>query len=190
MQRHVMWTPDNGRGFEHLHLIESKSKVLGNGLFIGIKNDLPFRVRYEILADAQWRVQSVYVHQETTPGTRDLWLLTDGDGHWTNHAGEHLPELDGCLDVDISETPFTNTFSIRRLNLELNQSGEVRVAYLDIPSLTLSAKTHRYTCLDRYKQGAIYRFEVVGENYAARLTVDSDSIVSKYPEVFRQVLPE
>jgi hypothetical protein len=39
--------------------------------------------------------------------TRSLSLQTDGHRHWRQGDGRALHELDGCLDIDIWPTPFT-----------------------------------------------------------------------------------
>ena len=47
------------------------------------------------------------------PG-RAIELRADGRGHWADAAtGSPLP-LDGCVDIDIYPSPFTNTLPIRR----------------------------------------------------------------------------
>ena len=44
-------------------------------------------------------------------------LLADGEDGWTTRGGAAMPELEGCVDVDISATPVTNILPIRRLGL-------------------------------------------------------------------------
>jgi uncharacterized protein len=117
MEREVMWASWEGSGLEHLRLVTSDDGVIANGLVIGLEAGRPFRIGYEIHCDRRWRVQ------EVRAGAPDLGrpvfdLLADGEGHWKRGGGEPLPELDGCIDVDISATPFTNTLPIRRLGLE------------------------------------------------------------------------
>jgi hypothetical protein len=95
-----------------------------------------------------------------------------------------LPSLDGCLDVDLSATPFTNTLPIRRLNWQPGQSVELRMVYVDVPSLHLSVYPQRYTCLDASGR---FRFEALRSDFTADLTVDLDGLVVDYPGLFRRV---
>jgi hypothetical protein len=71
-----------------------------------------FRIRYEVSCDAEWRVREVRVALLAIEGAY-VRLLNDGESHWTTPDGEPVPALDGCTDVDISVTPFTNTLPIR-----------------------------------------------------------------------------
>ena len=107
MEREVMWAPWEGPGLEHLRLVTSDDGVVANGLVIGLEAGRPFRIGYEVRCDERWRVQEVQV---ATPdsGPPVLELFADGEGRWKRRGGESVPELDGCIDVDISATPFTN----------------------------------------------------------------------------------
>src|ERR671920_644098 len=127
----VMWTLWEGPGLEHLRLVTSDGGVVANGLVIGLEAGRPFRIGYEVRCDGLWRVREVRV---AAPDSERpvLELLTDGEGHWKRGSGEPLPELDGCIDVDISATPFTNTFPIRRLGLESAESEELMVTYVRV----------------------------------------------------------
>jgi hypothetical protein len=118
VEREVMWAPWEEPGLEHLRLVPSDGGgVVANGLVIGLQAGRPFRIGYEIRCDGLWRVREV---RAAAPDSerRVLELLADGEGHWKRQGGEPLPELDGCIDVDISATPFTNTLPTRRLGLK------------------------------------------------------------------------
>jgi hypothetical protein len=88
-------------------------------------------------------------------------LRSDGDGRWWKETGEPLAALAGCLDVDFSATPFTNTLPIRRLGLQPGESTEIAVVYIDAPSLDVVSIRQRYTCLDRDASSGRYRFEAL-----------------------------
>ena len=148
MEREVMWTPWEGSGLEHLRLVTSGSGVVANGLVIGLEAGRPFRIGYEIRCDGRWRVQ------EVRAGAPDLGrpvfdLLADGEGRWKRRGGEPVPELDGCIDVDISATPFTNTLPIRRLGLEPGESEKLTVTYVRVPELLVGPERQRYGCWRR-----------------------------------------
>ena len=57
----------------------------------------------------------------------DLWLATDGTARWGEMNGAHRVELDGCYDIDLACTPFTNTLPIRRLPLHVGDTAELPV---------------------------------------------------------------
>jgi hypothetical protein len=186
VEREVMWAPWEGPGLEHLRLLTSDDGgVVANGLVIGLEGGRPFRIGYEVRCDNLWRVR------EVRAGAPDLErpvleLLTDGEGHWKRRGGEPVPELDGCIDVDISATPFTNTLPIHRLGLKPSESEELAVAYVRVPELLVGAERQRYGCLEAQADGGLYRFEALPSGFTAELPVDADGLVTDYPGLFRR----
>jgi uncharacterized protein len=147
----------------------------------------PLRATYEIRGDARWRVRSVTLRL-LNGDDRAVRLLADGEGRWTTDAGAVLSALHGCVDVDISATPFTNTLPIRRLALEPGASAELRVAYLSVPDLGLSVDEQRYTCLERHARGARFKYESLDTSgFTAEVTVDADGLVTDYSGLFRRI---
>jgi uncharacterized protein len=128
MKREVMWSAWDAPGLEHLRLTMHNGGVIANGIVIGLSDGCPFSVAYEVRCDVRWRVRAV---RTGVPGSEPpgVDLLSDGEGNWTTPDGRALPELRGCIDVDISVTPFTNTLPIRRLGLAATESAELSVAY-------------------------------------------------------------
>jgi hypothetical protein len=115
-----------------------------------------------------------------------LESLADGEGSWERWGGEPVPELDGCIDVDVSATPFTNTLPIRRLGLRPGESEELLVAYIRVPELLVGLERQRYGCLGVQADGGLYRFEALPSGFTANLPVDSDGLVIDYPRLFRR----
>ena len=185
MEREVMWTPWEGPGLEHLRLTTSDGGVVANGLVIGLEAGRPFRISYEIRCDGHWRVREI---RAAAPDWERpaLDLLADGEGRWKRRGGEPVPELDGCIDVDISATPFTNTLPIRRLGLEPNQSEELTVTYIRVPELLVGPERQRYICLEAGSNGGLYRFEALPSGFTAELAVDAEGLVLDYPGLFRR----
>jgi uncharacterized protein len=185
VEREVMWAPWEGPGLEHLRLVTSGSGIVANGLVIGLEAGRPFRIGYEIRCDGRWRVREV---RAAAPDLERpvLELLADGEGHWKRGGGEPIPELDGCIDVDISATPFTNTLPIRRLGLEPGESADVDVAYVRVPELLVGPERQRYGCLEVRTDGGLYHFEALPSGFTAELPVDADGLVIDYPGLFRR----
>ena len=163
----------------------SGSGVVANGLVIGLEAGRPFRIGYEVRCDGRWRVREVRV---AAPDSERpvIKLLTDGEGHWKRGGGEPVPELDGCIDVDISATPFTNTLPIRRLGLEPGESEELTVTYVRVPELLVGPERQRYGCLEAKAGGGLYRFEALPSGFTAELPVDAEGLVIDYPGLFRR----
>jgi uncharacterized protein len=185
VEREVMWAPWEGPGLEHLRLVASDDGAVANGLVIGLEAGRPFRIGYEVRCDGRWRVREV---RATAPDSDRpvLELLADGESHWKRRGGEPVPELDGCIDVDISATPFTNTFPIRRLGLEPGESEELTVTYVRVPELLVGPERQRYGCLEAKADGGLYRFEALPSGFTAELPVDAEGLVIDYPGLFRR----
>ena len=186
MDVHIFWSLLPQPGLEHLHLVADETSVLADGLVLGITEAAPFRLGYQVRTDGNWTVREC---QLRAGGADDLAvrLISDGVGHWTDADGQPQPSLDGCLDVDISVTPFTNTLPIRRLALAPGQSAELLVAYITVPDLGVRPVRQRYTCLSRTPSGGSYRYEGLESGFRADLAVDGPGLVVDYPDIWQRV---
>lgn len=186
LSHHVLWTPWQGPGLEHVRLIDQPDGIVADSMLIGFEDGKPFRLRYRVACTADWHVRRSTVAC-LNGDERTLTLLADGEGHWTTEQGESLPLLDGCLDIDITATPFTNTLPIRRLRLQTGESAEIVVAYIQAPALQLTVDRQRYTCLASDATGGRYRFEALASGFTAELAVDHLGLVMDYPELFKRI---
>jgi len=186
MERHIMWTPWSEPGLEHLCLTQRDGAMLADSIIVGISNRMPFHLHYEIICDSNWNVKKLDL--ALLSGSRkSMKIQADGQGRWSTHTGDPIPSLDGCIDVDISATPFTNTLPIRRLQLRPGQSAELLVAYVLIPEIELITDTQRYTCLELSAHGGLYKYESMESDFKAELPVDSDGLVIDYPGLFKSL---
>ncbi|WP_117593901.1 putative glycolipid-binding domain-containing protein [Haloprofundus halophilus] len=179
----VLWEPDDGAGLEHLRY--ETGPLSADSVVLGVDEGGRFRIRYALDCDADGRVRSVSV--ESFDGEAGLELAADGEGRWTDGDGAPIPELDGCLDVDISATPFTNALPIRRLNLASGESATLSMVYVSVPAFEVSAVQQRYTCLDPVDaDGGRFRYESLTSGFSAEIPVDSEGVVRDYPDLFRR----
>jgi len=186
MERNIMWTPWSAPGLEHLHLVQQNGNILADSIIVGVRNRMPFRLQYEITCDSNWNVKELGLTL-LNGNRKSMKIQSDGQGHWSTHTGDPIPSLEGCIDVDISATPFTNTLPIRRLKLKPGQSAELLVAYVLVPEMELMLDRQRYTSLESYAYGALYRYESLESDFSAELPVDSDGLVIDYPGLFKSV---
>ena len=189
MERHIMWSAWTGPGLEHLRLLQQQAGIIADGVILGLRDQEPFRVHYEIHCTPHWRLRAVHVSVLSGP-SRSLHFFTDGAGAWTSEGGEKIPSLQGCLDVDISGTPFTNTLPIRRLALQTGSTATLAMAYIAIPQMQVQVTEQRYTCLEATPSRGRYRFESLNQgvsSFTAELPVDQDGLVLDYPGLFRRV---
>ena len=189
--RHLYWLPEGEAGCEQLALTLEPDSVRALGLVLRGGEDGHFRCRYELEAAHDWRFRTLTISVATpeTGAPRRLDLARDADGGW-QVDGETAAELEGCDEVDIQVTPFTNSLPIRRLGLGKDESAELRVAYVPLPGLAPYAMAQRYTCLEPLTgAGGRYLYESVESGFRAELPVDADGLVTDYPELFRRQWP-
>jgi uncharacterized protein len=145
----------------------------------------PLSVEYQLTCDLRWRPKQVSLDVLGPAGHSQLRLFGDGLGGWSDSNGAPLPALDGCIDIDISITPLTNTLPIRRLALDPGQHADLRVVYVSIPELTSRAVEQRYACGSRSTQKSIYRYQ--SGSFDAELSVDCCGLVLDYPGVWQRI---
>ena len=185
MSRSIMWVQVGETGLEHLHISRQKDAIIADGLVLLKEQNVPLRVHYTVRCDTNWLTRQVSLHVVGLAGARQQ-LTSDGAGHWSR-AGKPLAFLDGCLDVDINVTPFTNTLPIRRLALTPDQSAEINVVYLSVPELHFQPARQRYTCHELTPEGGRYKYESLTTGFTREITVDADGLVIDYPGIWRRV---
>jgi hypothetical protein len=180
--RSVRWRPASGTGIEHLTLSRSAGKIVARSVVVGEDEGRHYGVRYTIICDRSWVVRSLDL--ETTTGLK-LSFVKDRAGRWRDRNWRVLAKFDGCVDVDLMGTPFTNTLPIRRLDLSARAGAvELRVLYVPFDSFKPVVHRQRYTCIGR---GRLYRFEVADGSFSADISVDADGLVIHYPGLFERV---
>ncbi len=137
--RTICWTPiwnkeREGIGLEHLLLAEhgADSIVLAFDEEHG-----PFRLTYRLSWDELWRLRIADLVVAMQHSTKSLSLRTDGQGQWRDGDGQFNAKLDGCVDIDIWPTPFTNSFPIRREPLAIGERRQFRMVWIAAPDLTV-----------------------------------------------------
>ena len=180
LRRILRWEPYEGTGLEHLHLNDWGDVIKARGAIIGHKDGKDFGVHYDMTIDPGWIFRSVIFQR--MDGVMTV-LASDGKGNWYDSESEPLPQLQGCIDIDISGTPFTNTLPIRR-----NQdwvTGEPKrfdMAWVPLDTLEPFRDGQIYTPLGNNR----WRFEAADGSFEATITVDDDALVSDYPGLFRR----
>lgn len=184
MNTHIFWTALEQPGLEHLHLQENEVGILADGFILGTEDAAPFRLWYQVQIDKHWNVRQCTLQ---VGSGEILYLYSDGSGNWANAQHGSLPHLRGCLYIDITTTPFTNTLPLRHLSLIPGESKEIQVVYISIPTLDIQPVQQRYTCLSHTASGGIYRYESMETGFQADLLVDAQGIVLDYPGLWKQV---
>ncbi len=182
----VMWKRLNESGLEHLFLLKDDECITANSVILTMREDKPIRILYNIYCNLDWKVRKFDV-QIFDGKHRNIVLQSDGSGNWTTDTGKLVKSLEGCIDIDISATPFTNTIPVRRLSLKSGESREIKVVYIDIYNFNLRPVNQRYTCVESNLNGCKYRYENLNSGFTAEFYVDKDGLVIDYPNLFKRV---
>ena len=176
-----IWRPDLGEGTEQFSFRTTDRGFEARGTVTATLEGKPLDASYLVETDAAWRTRHVRVDVK---GGGTLEIFSDGAGRWRHADGAALPELAGCIDPDISMTPFTNTVAIRRLGSNVGEKADIRVAYILVPELSVRPAPQRYTHLS----AVLWRFDGLDIDFTADIAVDEDGFVVDYPGLFRRVV--
>jgi hypothetical protein len=136
--------------------------------------------QYWLQLDELWRSHRLQVEMSGAHTTA-LDLVGDGRGSWSV-GGRRAPELDGCVDLDLSITPSTNTLPIRRLDPPVGGIVATRVAWVRFPELEVQPDEQTYERLgDR-------RWMFRSDDFVAELEVDADGLVVRYSDLWTRIV--
>ncbi|QNK63592.1 putative glycolipid-binding domain-containing protein [Pedobacter sp. PAMC26386] len=148
-------------------------------VIVGSSGEKPFRLDYTIRTNERWETIFFDIKSQFDNKKVELSFESDGKGNWTDH-GKPLEGFKGCIDIDISLTPFTNTLPIRRLGTKLKTEQEIKVIYFDILNQVVRPNLQEYIGLTDF----CYQYRNIDNGYEALLTVDELGLVVVYPTQF------
>jgi hypothetical protein len=179
-------------------LLTDASGLYGRGTQI-CADPVPYTCRYELQADHTWATVRFEATAEG-PGFVRALRLERASGRWrvtaseqgdldaalavagyepASRPGNEEPgTLAGALDIDLANSPLTNTLPIRRLRLldaEPGTAYEVEMAFVELPSLEVVHSVQSYTPTD----GPVVRFR--SGSFRADITIDEEGYVVRYP---------
>ena len=154
----VLWRNISRPGHEsaYIHHDGSLWHLKGTAVFLAERDACC--LGYSIVCDSRWRTRACHV---------DGWERND----------DIIAGVDAATDIDLNFSPSTNLLPIRRLNLAVGESADVKAAWLRFPSMRveLLEQTYTRTAENRY----LYRSR--GGAFTAELTVDQAGFVVMYP---------
>ena len=175
LQTTVRWRGLDPATLEHCHIQSGTSGTRIRGTVI----TLTYGLFYRIKLNEAGLVRSTRV--ERTDG-QVLELFGDGTGNWCNDRAEPLPDLSGCLDIDLWPTPLTNSLPIWRTPWADNTPLRFLMAWIDGDEMTVRREEQFYTPLD----GRHFQFQSSGGSFERVLELDADGLVVSYPGLFER----
>lgn len=171
----ILWSTIDGTGLERAVFEFGPDGTRLSGTTLLAFDGAPFEIRWSVITAPDGATVTVGAHLQGAATNRHLSLGSDGAGVW-NTGDEPVMEFFGATDVDLGWTPATNTLAIRRLALDVGESGEASVVRIQFPERDIDRVTQRYTRL------AVDRYEYQSGGVTAELTVDEHGIVTEYPD--------
>jgi len=171
----ILWRGVAFPGHESCGLFSRDREWHLEGTSVFVHEQAPCRLSYHIVCDESWRTRSAKVEGWLGKTSIDILIRADPDGTWWLNEVEQ-PEVQGCVDVDLNFSPSTNLLPIRRLDLAVGQSAEVRAAWLKFPSFRFETLLQEYRRLEENR----YRYESAGGKFVAELNVRPSGFVSEY----------
>lgn len=141
-------------------------------------HDIAVDLHYSVQTSPAWVTQRAHIQGMGPAGPLNLDILVNRS-YWVLNGAE-FPAVSGSVDVDLNFTPSTNLLSIRRLALNLGETGEVTAAWLEYPALRLAPLLQRYT---RLPDGR-YAYSCPTLPFDAILEVNPDGFVTLYPPLW------
>ena len=97
------------KGTDYCALWHTAEGWLLKGTAVGVlKSQRPMLANYEVHCDENWLTHRVHVERTIGKDTKTLSLSVENSGRWCC-SGQEVAEVRGCLDVDLSVTPATDT---------------------------------------------------------------------------------
>ena len=100
-----------------------------------------------------------------------------------------LPDLSGALDIDVQNSPLTNTMPILRHGFQREGSGDFVMAFITMPSLRVEASPQRYEHVRATDEGSVVRYISRDGDFTADLELDAQGLIVRYPRLARRVVP-
>lgn len=171
----ILWRRVDNPGHDTCRLVERNDGWTVEGAAVLQEAGEPVLLAYRLMSDHEWRTVEGQVLGWIGP-REIVYRITRQSGGWVLN-GASVPDLAGCVDLDLGFTPATNLLQIRRINLGIGEGVDVPVAWLDVAAGSLAELHQRY----ERRSPSAYWYEAPRFDYKAMLEVDSSGFVRSYP---------
>jgi hypothetical protein len=174
------WRRLDEPGLELLHLVRTDDGIEVTSDLVHAGED-PFGLRYAWSLDAGWRTRSLQLSVRRNGRDKTCHVARTGPAAWSID-GQPRADLNGCVELDVSATPFCNPLAVRHLG---QKTGELTVAFVDLPELSIVPSLQRYEAMGSNQ----WRYIDLGaaKGFTAVLTFDEEGLVQHYEGLFETV---
>jgi uncharacterized protein len=175
------WRPVEGDGLEHLLVKAAPQGYSVRSRAIGQNDGRSFAFSYRIDLDKAWRVLAFAI--DSVDGHK-RYYRSPSEGRWLDGGGRPLAKFDGCIDIDLSFTCFTNSLPVHRTSFSRGQARDFAMLWVPSDTLDPFVDGQRYTCLEPAKR---FHYEATDGAFEATIEFDEFGLVTDYPGLFRRV---
>ena len=173
---------DARAGFEVLFLHREADGYRFEGHSTAVEDGEMWGIRYHLTVDANWATRTAHIAGRSALGSSEVRLEADGNGLW-RVDGRPEPQLDGCLDVDLEASAFTNALPVHRFDLAVGARADAPAAYVRALDLTVERLEQSYTRLDNDGERSRYDYVSPSFGFRAELVYDESGLVLDYPGI-------
>lgn len=148
----------------------------------GIIDDSAVYCAYKIRLDERWQAREFLIYSWNNWQENTISIKKNDSGKWELN-GKEDDRFTNCIDIDISATPFTNSLPVNRLALQIDETKEINVVYINVAKQAVEPFAQVYTRISE----KTYRYENASGDFSAEITVDDDGIIIDYPGLFRKL---
>ena len=179
MQTNILWSGIEYNSLENCLVKTTDTGAEINSVIVGGYDGKIYHVEYQIRTNENWETIFVEIKSQHS-NIRDYFIFeSDAKGNWALN-GKPEDQFQGCIDVDIPVTPFTNTLPIKRLNMQKSEVSEIYVLYIDLLERKITPVRQKYIRLADTR----YHYENIPNDFEANIEVDEFGFVVDYPSLF------
>lgn len=175
----VLWRRLDAPGADAARLVRTAEEWVVAGTAVFLQDGEIAHLAYEVRCDARWHTKRGWVFGYIGRRRIEMEVMAHPGPEWTVN-GEAVPEVRGCIDLDLNFTPATNLIQFRRLALATGAQVEAPAAWIKVPEFELRKLPQT---LSRTSEGS-YDYAAPTERYAGVLTVHPSGFVLHYPELW------
>ncbi|MFD4354954.1 putative glycolipid-binding domain-containing protein [Nocardia sp. NPDC058519] len=170
---------DARTGFEVTYFHDDARGVVIEGCATAVEDGIVWAIDYRLRLDGSWHTRSAQIVGRYPEGRRAVNVQSDGSGRW-QVDGAPAPELDGCLDIDLEASAFTNALPVHRLGLAVGDAADAPAVYLRAADLTAARLPQHYR---RIADGGGQRYDYTAPDFDFQATLDYDEagLIVDYP---------
>lgn len=177
----LLWQGIAFPSLEHFSLQEKEDYYIVASKIIGSHQQKIYSASYRLIINKQWEINEFLIDSEVN-AVKNTLTGRKIDTNWEINHTVH-PNFKGFQYIDISLTPFTNTLPINNLQLEIGDSKEIDIMYVDMINSDIKPVRQRYTRTDLHE----YLYENIVSEFTARIQVDESGLVLTYPGLFEKI---